>query len=92
MRETIGQTIGAMRKSHPEYRYLRVKRGDELLEATDDLVLRGGDVIALGGSLDDLTSKMGIVGPEVPSKEALSIPLDVADILVTEQRGRENVA
>lgn len=80
--ETIGKTIGAMRKSNPEYRYLRVKRGDNILEATDEVVLQKGDLIALGGSLEHLTSKMGIIGPEVPSKEALSIPLDVAEILV----------
>jgi len=88
-KETIGKTLGQMRKSNPEYRYLRIKRGDELLEATDDLQLRDGDIIALGGSLEHLTSKMGIVGPEVPSKEALNIPLDVADILVTNKEAEK---
>jgi putative transport protein len=88
-KETIGKTLGQMRKSNPEYRYLRIKRGDELLEATDDILLQAGDIIALGGSLEHLTSKMGIVGPEVPSKEALSIPLDVADILVTNKEAEK---
>jgi len=87
--QTIGKTIGTMRKSNPEYRYLRVKRGDELFDATDDLVLRENDVIALGGSLENLTSKMGIVGPEVPSREALGIPLDLADILVTNKEAEK---
>lgn len=88
-KETIGKTLGQMRKSNPEYRYLRIKRGDELLEATDDIQLHEGDIVALGGSLEHLTSKMGIVGPEVPSKEALSIPLDVADILVTNKEAEK---
>ncbi|MCU0581765.1 MAG: hypothetical protein MUF26_04830, partial [Syntrophales bacterium] len=88
-KETIGKTLGQMRKSNPEYRYLRIKRGDELLEATDDIQLHEGDIIALGGSLEHLTSKMGIVGPEVPSREALSIPLDVADILVTNKEAEK---
>jgi putative transport protein len=79
----VGKAIRALRDAHPEYRYLRVQRGDEKLEATDDLVLRRNDVLALGGSLESLTSNMGIVGPEVASKDALSIPLDVAEILVT---------
>jgi putative transport protein len=79
----IGKSIGSLRDSHPEYRYLRVQRGDQKLEVADDLVLKENDVVALGGSLENLTSKMGIIGPEVPSKEALNIPLDAAEILVT---------
>jgi len=42
-----------------------------------------GDVVALGGRLEDLTANMGLVGPEVPDAKALSIPLDQAEILVT---------
>jgi putative transport protein len=82
-RDTIGKTLGAMRETNPEYSYLRVVRGAEVLEATDDVVLQGNDIVTLGGSLENLTSKMGIIGPEVPSKEALNIPVDVAEILVT---------
>ena len=82
-RDTIGKTLGAMRETHPEYSYLRVVRGADVLEATDDVVLQGKDIVTLGGSLENLTSKMGIIGPEVPSKEALNIPVDVAEILVT---------
>jgi putative transport protein len=85
----IGKTIGALRDNHPEYRYLRVLRGDQRLEATDDLVLRENDVVALGGSLEHLTNKMGILGPEVPSKEALNIPVDVAEILVTNKQAEK---
>jgi putative transport protein len=85
----IGKTIGALRDSHPEYRYLRVQRGDQRFEATDDLVLREHDVIALGGSLENLTSKMGIIGPEVSSKEVLNIPLDAAEILVTNREAEK---
>ena len=85
----IGKTIGALRDSHPEYRYLRVQRGDQRFEATDDLVLRENDVIALGGSLENLTSKMGIIGPEVSSKEVLNIPLDAAEILVTNREAEK---
>lgn len=81
--DTIGRTLGTMRETNPEYSYLRVVRGAEVLEATDDLVLQDNDIVTLGGSLENLTSKMGIIGPEVPSKEALNIPVDVAEILVT---------
>jgi putative transport protein len=88
-RDTIGKTLGTMRETNPEYSYLRIVRGTEVLEATDDLVLQGNDIVTLGGSLENLTSKMGIVGPEVPSKEALSIPVDVAEILVTNKEAEK---
>ena len=56
---------------------------EERLGAPDDLVLRMGDVIALGGQLEAITDKMGMIGPEVADEKALSIPLDQAEILVT---------
>ncbi|MFI5315449.1 MAG: aspartate:alanine exchanger family transporter [Myxococcota bacterium] len=87
--DTIGKTIGQMRQKHPEYRYLRVVRGNDILETSDDLTLQANDVIALGGTLESLTSKMGIVGPEVASKAALNIPLDLAEILVTNKAAEE---
>ena len=50
---------------------------------TPDIVLQPGDVIALGGRLEDLTANLGLIGPEVPDAKALNIPLDQAEILVT---------
>ena len=40
-------------------------------------------MIALGGSLAALTDNMGLIGPEVPDARALNIPLDQAEIVVT---------
>jgi putative transport protein len=48
-------------------------------------VLQQGDVIALGGRLEDLTSNLGLIGPELPDASVLNIPLDQAEILVTEK-------
>src|SRR4029079_5429564 len=71
------------RKSNPEYRIVNVLRGGESLGADPDLVLQKGDVIALGGSTAHLTEKMGLFGPEVADSKELGVPLDQADILVT---------
>jgi len=49
------------------------------------------DVVALGGRLEDLTAKMGLLGPEVPHAKALAIPLDQAEVLVT-NKGAEGRA
>jgi putative transport protein len=56
---------------------------DERLGAPDDLVLQFGDVIALGGRLEAVTENMGLIGPEVADEKALNVPLDQAEILVT---------
>jgi putative transport protein len=82
-KQTAGKTIAAFRKEHPEYRILNIVRGEEVLGASADLTMQLGDVVALGGRLEDLTAKMGLLGPEVPHAKALSIPLDQAEILVT---------
>jgi len=60
-------------------------RGGEALGASPNQVMQAGDVVALGGRLEDLTANMGLLGPEVPDAKALAIPLDQAEILVTEK-------
>jgi len=80
---TAGQTVGAFVKKHPEYKVVNVARGDEILGAADDLALKKGDVIALGGRLEAMTANMGLIGPEVPDSKVLNISLDQAEILVT---------
>jgi putative transport protein len=64
---------------------------DERLGAPDDLVLKHGDVIVLGGRLESITGNLGLIGPEVPDEKALNIPLDQAEILVTnkDMEGKE---
>jgi putative transport protein len=80
---TAGMSIGKFRAAHPEYRIANVTRGTEVLGASPDIVLQSGDVVALGGRLDDMTAKLGLLGPEVADALALNIPLDQAEILVT---------
>jgi putative transport protein len=80
---TMGKTIGQLRKLYPTYRWLRVERADQLLDANDDLMLQANDVIVLMASLQELTSNMGLIGSEVANSRALNIPLDQASVLVT---------
>jgi putative transport protein len=83
--QTVGKTIAGFRKEHPEYRVLNIRRGETTLGADPGLAFQKGDVIVLGGRLEALTDKMGLIGPEVPDAKALNIPLDQAEILVTEK-------
>src|SRR6185436_6608869 len=59
------------------------RRGDQLLGADLNVTFQKGDIIAIGGRLDALTSKMGLIGPETDDARVLSVPLDQAEILVT---------
>jgi putative transport protein len=79
----VGWTIRQFLQKYPQYKVVNVGRGDERLGAPDDLVFQQGDVIALGGRLDAMTENMGLIGPEVPDSAVLNIPLDQAEILVT---------
>jgi putative transport protein len=80
---TAGKSIEQFRQANPEYRIVNVVRGPEALGADPAIVLQKGDVIALGGKIESLTDKMGLIGPEVADKKALNIALDQAEILVT---------
>jgi putative transport protein len=84
-KQTAGKSIAQFRQSYPQYRILNVVRAGEPLGASADLVMQLGDVVALGGKLEDLTANMGLLGPEVADTKALAIPLDQAEILVTEK-------
>ena len=91
---TVGQSIESFRRANPEYRVINVVRKNEAMGADPSLVLQRGDVVALGGRIEALTDKMGLLGPEVADQKALNIPLDQAEILVTNKSavGRELVS
>jgi putative transport protein len=80
---TAGQTIAQFRQATPQYRIVNVVRTGESVGAEPSVVLREGDVVALGGKIEDLTTNMGLLGPEVADPKALNIPLDQAEVLVT---------
>jgi putative transport protein len=82
---TSGQTIAQFRSKYPQYRIVNVRRGEESLGADPSLLLQTGDVVALGGRLGDLTANLGLIGTEVDDPKALSVPLDQAEIVVTEK-------
>ena len=89
--DIVGWSVRHFLDKYPQYKVLNVRRGDERLDAPDDLKFQKDDVIALGGRLDVMTEKMGLIGPEVPDAKALNIPIDSAEILVTnkDMEGKE---
>jgi putative transport protein len=81
--EIAGMTVRQFLQKYPQYKVVNVQRGEERLGAPDELVLQRGDLIALGGRLEVMTENMGLIGPEVPDAKVLNVPVDQAEILVT---------
>ena len=79
----IGKTVGDLLRANPEYRVVNVVRDGQRLAPDAATRLDANDIIALGGRRETMTEKMGLIGPEVSDKLALDIPLDSADIIVT---------
>lgn len=82
-KSTTGQTIDQFRQKNPQYRIVNVVRNGETVGVSPEVTLQAGDIIALGGRIEDLTSNMGLIGPEVADVKALNIPIDQAEVLVT---------
>lgn len=78
-----GKTVRDLLRDNPEYRVVNMVRDGAALGVKHDEPLRLGDVIALGGRRETMTEKMGLIGPEVSDRAALDIPLDRAEVLVT---------
>jgi putative transport protein len=68
----------------PETTYVKLGAGD-------DVSFRQGDIITIGGRLDDLVRSAGLIGPELSDPKALNVPIDTAEIVVTNRavEGRE---
>ena len=78
-----GKTVADLLRANPEYRVVNVVRDRVALGVPEDEPLKLGDVIALGGRRESLTEKMGLIGPEVSDRVALDVPLDRAEVLIT---------
>jgi putative transport protein len=78
-----GKNVGAFLKANPEYKIVNIVRDGATNKVTNEFKLAKGDIIALGGRRETMTEKMGVIGPEVSDRLALDIPLDTAEILVT---------
>ena len=79
VREGGGGPAGGPKRDRgmlPESSYVK-------LGAADDLELRAGDIVTIGGRLEEMTQNLGLIGPEVSDQAALAVPLDAAEILVT---------
>jgi putative transport protein len=60
----------------------RIRRGDEILEADADSVLRHGDVVSISGPREALVEQVETLVPEVDDKALLDMPATLVDVFV----------
>lgn len=81
----IGKTVAEAENLLPEHRLFiqRIRRGDEILDATSDIVVRDGDVVAIVGRRDALVELIGQAAEEVNDRELQAVPIEGLDVYVT---------
>src|SRR5437870_8296662 len=62
---------------------LRIRRGGEIMDATADIVLKEGDVVAVAGQREVLVNTLGTAAVEIEDRELLAVPVEGIDVLVT---------
>jgi putative transport protein len=62
---------------------LAVRVGDEIEEATSDLVLQAGDTAAVVGAREQIVALLGRASQEVDDPQLLSAPIEGVDVYIT---------
>src|SRR6476620_8035956 len=62
---------------------LRIRRGGQIMDATADVVLKEGDVVAVAGERAVLVNVLGAATQEVEDPQLLAVPVEGVDVLVT---------
>jgi putative transport protein len=83
--QAAGKTVQAAEALAPGERVFvqRIRRGSEIMEATADLVIKAGDVVAVAGRREVLVNLIGAAAEEVDDRELLAVPVEGVDVYVT---------
>jgi putative transport protein len=79
-----GLTVAAAEARIPEHRLFihRLRRGERILEATPDVTLEAGDVVAISGPRQVIVEQIGARAQEIEDSELLDVPVIMADVLL----------
>jgi len=81
--ELVGKTVEELFRKYPRAAVLKVVRGDEVIDASDNPALQLGDVIGVRGRYDGLIENSAkMVGAEVDEPRARDVEIEVADVIV----------
>ncbi|WP_052261376.1 aspartate:alanine exchanger family transporter [Ruegeria sp. ANG-S4] len=81
-----GQTVATLEEHVPPHvraYFDRVRRGDNILPTTKDMILQEGDIAAIAGLRSYLIDHAPVLGEEVEDPELLDLPVETNDIVVT---------
>jgi len=83
--QIVGKTVVQADALLPEHRVFiqRIRRGDTIMDATGDTVIREGDIVAIAGRRDVLVNLIGAKAEEVNDRELLAVPVEGVDVYVT---------
>src|SRR5438093_1023088 len=83
--KAVGLRVAEAESLVPDARLfiLRIRRGGEIMDATADIVLKEGDVVAVAGEREVLVNILGAAAVEVEDRELLAVPVEGVDVLVT---------
>jgi putative transport protein len=78
-------SIEAAEAVFPEHRLFiqRIRRGNAIREASPEIVVEPGDIVAVSGRRETLVGVLGPRAEEVEDRELLDVPVSAADIVVT---------
>jgi putative transport protein len=84
----VGQTAAQIEATHGHGRIFieRIRRDGRIIDATADLVLQAGDVIALAGGREGVISLGAAHVVEVEDGPLLDVPIEGTEILITSRK------
>ena len=84
--QAVGKTVQAAEALRRARIFVqRIRRGGEIIEATADLVLQAGDVVAVAGRREVLVNLIG-AQQKRSMTELLTVPVEGVDVYVTKSR------
>jgi len=83
----VGSTVAEAEQRFPDARFviLRLRRGTEIIEATPDLRIAEGDILAIGGRTGRIIDIIDPRATEVDDPELLDCPFLTTEVLVSEK-------
>jgi putative transport protein len=83
--QIVGKTVQQVEALLPEQRVFiqRIRRGETIMDATADTVIREGDIVAIAGRREVLVNLIGATAEEVNDRELLAVPIEGVDVYVT---------
>jgi putative transport protein len=83
--QIVGKTVEEAEGLLPEQRVFvqRIRRDNEITDATTDTVIHVGDTIAIAGRREVLVNLVGAAAEEADDRELLSVPVEGVDVYVT---------